>query len=100
MPTKQYSQLVDAGTPPTVTVTFCGAGNEAKGMFVPGAAPVAMDGDTAPEPVRYKLVIWLRVALALGTIWWLPSVKMPGEAAATVKVCDTVLPLLLTARVA
>src|SRR5664279_209129 len=84
------------GTPPMVTVVACtGTGNSATGVPPAGAAPVAMAGETAPTPVRYRVNTLPRATVAVGTMAPLTFVNRPGAAEATVSVVLAMRPLLL-----
>src|ERR1019366_10552864 len=74
-------------TPPMVTVVGCtGTGNSAMGVPEAGAAPVAMAGETAPTPVRYRVNTAPRATVLVGTMAPLTSVNRPGVAEATISV--------------
>src|ERR1035441_1753641 len=82
---------MEAPAPPTeAVVNFAGAGNCATGVPAAGAAPVAMAGDTAPVPVRYRVTTPPRATVAAGTIAPFASVNTPGAAEATVSVAVVV----------
>src|SRR5579864_4507794 len=90
-----------AGTPPTVTATACvGFGRLEIAVPDAGAAPVETGGDSAPAPVTYSVTICPLAPLVLGTGALLGFVNIPGAAAATLKDCDAVCPLLFMARTA
>src|ERR1019366_1315241 len=85
-------------TPPIETVVACmGTGNSPTGVPAAGAAPVAMAGETAPTPVRYRVNTAPRATVAVGTTAPPASVNRPGAAEATVSVVLEMRPLLLTA---
>src|SRR3954451_7619824 len=70
-----------ASIPAMETARACaGAGNCATGTPGFGAAPVAIDGDTAPAPVRNIVTTPPRAALPTTTAAPLPSVNRPGAA--------------------
>src|ERR1017187_5002529 len=72
--------------PPTVTVTVpMGAGRSARDVPAAGVAPVETEGDTAPAPVMYKVSTWPGAAVVKGTGAPPSNVKIPGAAAATLK---------------
>ena len=83
--------------PPTDTFNDCtGIGRFATAVPSAGAAPVAIDGDKAPAPVKYNEIIWPAEAVFVGTSAPFASVKIPGATFWVANVELVVCPLFMT----